>query len=96
MIIVNSPEVMAELDKKSSVYSDRPRLEMGGELVGYSKTIVLCPYGDRFRNYRRYIAKIMGTPKLVSSFNALEEEEMHKLLKRIAETPNDVEQHMRR
>uniref|UniRef100_A0A0W0G830 Putative OrdA protein n=1 Tax=Moniliophthora roreri TaxID=221103 RepID=A0A0W0G830_MONRR len=32
MIIINSADIMAELDKKSAIYSDRPRLEMGGEL----------------------------------------------------------------
>ena len=43
-------------DKKSAIYSDRPKLWMGGELIGYSKTLVLAPYANRFRSYRRNFA----------------------------------------
>ncbi|KAK1231056.1 hypothetical protein PQX77_005832 [Marasmius sp. AFHP31] len=96
MIIVNSADIMAELDKKSSIYSDRPRLEMGGELVGYSKTLVLVPYGERFRNYRRYISRLIGTPKSAATFGSLEEAEMHKFLKRVAENPGELSQHLRK
>ncbi|KAK7046001.1 hypothetical protein VNI00_006996 [Paramarasmius palmivorus] len=96
MIIINSADIMAELDKKSSVYSDRPRLEMGGELVGYSKTLVLVPYGDRFRNYRRHISRMIGSPKAVSKFYPMEESEMHKFLKRVAANPDELGQNLRK
>ncbi|KAF9260384.1 cytochrome P450 [Marasmius fiardii PR-910] len=96
MIIVNSAEIMAELDKKSSIYSDRPRLEMGGELVGYSKTLVLIPYGDRFKAYRRHISRMIGTPKATSNYHAMEEVEMHKFLKRVAENPDELPKHLRK
>ena len=48
MIIVNSAAIMEELDKKGAIYSDRPVLEMGGELLGYSQTLVFIRYGPRF------------------------------------------------
>uniref|UniRef100_A0A0W0GBY8 Putative OrdA protein n=1 Tax=Moniliophthora roreri TaxID=221103 RepID=A0A0W0GBY8_MONRR len=96
MIIINSADIMAELDKKSAIYSDRPRLEMGGELVGYSKTLVLVPYGDRFRNYRRYISRLIGTPKAMSKFYPMEEVEMHRFLQRVAHNPDDLSQHLRK
>ena len=47
-IIVNSAAIMAELDKKGAIYSDRPVLEMGSELVGYSETLILMRYGALF------------------------------------------------
>ncbi len=28
---------MEDLDRRGTIYSDRPKLEMGGELVGYSQ-----------------------------------------------------------
>jgi hypothetical protein len=35
MIIVNSVEVAIELlDKRGAIYSDRPIVQMGGEMVG--------------------------------------------------------------
>ncbi|KAF5338823.1 hypothetical protein D9758_012046 [Tetrapyrgos nigripes] len=98
MIIVNSTEVMEELDKKGSLYSDRPRLEMGGELVGYSKTLVLVPYGNRFRNYRRHVSKLIGSNNAMAQFMPMEELETHKFLKRVLADPNpdELSQHLRK
>ena len=55
MIIVNSAAILDELEKKGSPYSDRPVLEMGSELAGYSQTLVLIAYGARFRTYRKHL-----------------------------------------
>ncbi|KAG7085838.1 hypothetical protein E1B28_003375 [Marasmius oreades] len=96
MIIINSADIMAELDKKGTLYSDRPRLEMGGELVGYSRALALMPYGDRFRAYRRHFSRIIGTPKATSKYNALEEAETHKFLQRVAKNPDGLPQHLRK
>jgi hypothetical protein len=40
-------------DKKSSIYSDRPVLMMGTELVGWRDALGMAPYGERFRDLRR-------------------------------------------
>ncbi|THU85007.1 cytochrome P450 [Dendrothele bispora CBS 962.96] len=91
MVIVNSAEIMEALDRKGSVYSDRPRLEMGGELVGYSKTLVLVPYGNRFRNYRRHVSKLIGSNTAMARFHPMEEYETHKFLKRVLANPSGEE-----
>ncbi|KAG7085837.1 hypothetical protein E1B28_003374 [Marasmius oreades] len=96
IIIINSADIMAELGEKGSLYSDRPRLEMGGELVGYSKTLALIPYGDRFRAYRRHLSRMIGTPKATSKYNALEEAETLKFLQKIAKNPDGLPQHLRK
>ncbi|KAE9406913.1 cytochrome P450 [Gymnopus androsaceus JB14] len=88
MIIVNSSEIMEQLDKRGSIHSDRPRLEMAGELVGYSKTLVLVPYGQRFRNYRRHVSKMIGSPNAMVQFLPMEEAETHMFLKRTAANPD--------
>lgn len=82
MIIVNSAQVMAEFEKKGSIYSDRPRLEMGGELVGYKDTLVLAPYGPRFRTFRKLFAQYLGTPTIVEQHNSIVEYETRRFLKR--------------
>ncbi|KAF8903420.1 hypothetical protein CPB85DRAFT_1226498, partial [Mucidula mucida] len=64
------------------IYSDRPRLEMGGELVGYSKTIVIMPYGNRFRTFRKHFSRIMGTALTLKRFLPMVESEMKKFLTR--------------
>ncbi|KAF9050853.1 cytochrome P450 [Hymenopellis radicata] len=82
LVIVNSADVMQEMDKQSAIYSDRPRLEMGGELVGYSKSIVIMPYGNRFRKFRKHFARIMGTPSILQQFLPIVETEIKKFLRR--------------
>ncbi|TFK32635.1 OrdA protein [Crucibulum laeve] len=96
MIIVNSADVMDELDKKGAIYSNRPRLEMGGELVGYSETLVLIPYGERFRTYRKHFAQYIGSGNPIQNLHPLIELESHKFLKRVLADHTDLLQHLRK
>ncbi|KZT35829.1 cytochrome P450 [Sistotremastrum suecicum HHB10207 ss-3] len=60
-LIINSHEDAKELlDTRSSIYSDRPRLEMAGGLVGWDKSVVFAPSGNRIRNMRRMLARGVG------------------------------------
>lgn len=96
MIILNSPRLAFEmLDKKSSIYSDRPRIEFGGEMVGWVQTLVLSPYGDRFREYRRFMHQLIGGRTQVKRFHPLSEQETQKFLKRLLEKPDEVQNHIR-
>ncbi len=96
MIILNSPRLAFEmLDKKSSIYSDRPTLEFGGEMVGWAQTLVLSPYGERFREYRRFMHQFIGGRTQVKRFNPLSEQETRKFLRRLLEKSNEVRNHSR-
>lgn len=97
MIILNSAEAAsAMLDKKSSLYSDRPILQMGGELVGWKNTLVLVPYGERFRNYRRLFHQVIGTQSAMSNFYPIEEKEARNFLKQVLADPDALAKHVRR
>ncbi len=96
IIIVNSVDVMRELDIKGALYSDRPRLEMGGELLGYSETLVLIPYGDRFRAYRKNIAKYIGGTTQVKELHPLIERSTRKFLRKIMTNPDNLMAHLRK
>jgi hypothetical protein len=94
---VNSTKEAQEmLEKKSSIYSDRPVMEMGGELVGWKNTLVLVPYGDRFRSYRKMFHQIIGTNASMSNFYSVEEEETRHFLRLLLKDPQHVVQHVRR
>ncbi|KAJ7036174.1 cytochrome P450 [Mycena alexandri] len=88
IVILNSASVMEEMDTKSAVFSTRPRLPMAGELVGYDQTLVLMPYGSKFRVFRTHFAKLIGTPAVLSQFIPLVENETHRFLKRLLLNPN--------
>lgn len=78
------------LDKKSNIYSDRPTLQMGGELVGWKNALAMSPYGHRSREYRRYIHKSMGSKNLVEKHHGLIVEENRKFLRRVLRSTNDI------
>lgn len=91
IIIINSSETAyAMLEKKSSIYSDRPSLIMGGELVGWVKTVVLTQYGDRFRAIRKMMHGVMGTRSALELFAPMIELETHRMMRRILEQPEHV------
>ncbi|KAF4609943.1 hypothetical protein D9613_010304 [Agrocybe pediades] len=96
MIIVNSASIMEELDKKGAIYSDRPILEMGGELVGYAQTLVLMRYGQRFRTYRKHFSQYIGSPKPIQQLYPLVENETTHFLRRTLANPEDLLKHLRK
>jgi len=98
MIILNSAQTAIEmLDKKSSIYSDRPVIPMAGELVGWKNVLVLLPYQcKRFRTHRRLLHQTIGTPAAASNFHVLEEEETRKFLKRVLDKPDNLAEHVRK
>ena len=83
------------LEKKSSSYSDRPVLPMGGELVGWKNTLVLLPYGDRFREYRKNFARVIGSRAAMETYRPIEEVETHRFLQRVLAKPTELAQHVR-
>ncbi|KAK0194305.1 cytochrome P450 [Armillaria mellea] len=97
LIVLNSEKIAVDLlDKKSSIYSDRPTIPMGGELVGWKNALVLVPYGKRFRNYRRLAHQLFGNQATMKQFLPVEERETHRFLKRVLARPENLEQHIRK
>lgn len=97
MIILNSAErAMALLDKRGTLYSDRPVLMMGGELVGWKYTLALTPYGERFREYRKYIAKAIGGKAQLENHLELIESQSAKFLQRVLDNPEHVAAQIRK
>ena len=96
IVVLNNVNVAIELlDKKSSSYSDRPVLPMGGELVGWKNTLVLLPYGDRFREYRKNFARVIGSRAAMDTYHPIEEIETHRFLQRVLAKPAELSQHVR-
>jgi hypothetical protein len=69
---------------------------MGGEIVGWKNTLALTPYGTRFREYRKFIARIIGTRGSVKRFHPLEEKETQKFLARVLADPHNLSAHARK
>ncbi|KAG2356980.1 cytochrome P450 [Suillus spraguei] len=96
IMVLNSVKTAVEmLEKKSSVYSDRPVLPMGGELVGWKNTLVLLPYGDRLREYRKNFHRVIGSRAALDIYQPIEEIETHRFLKRVLAKPDQLQAHVR-
>ncbi|KAG1753726.1 cytochrome P450 [Suillus paluster] len=96
IMVLNSVKTAVEmLEKKSSVYSDRPVLPMGGELVGWKHTLVLLPYGDVFREYRKNFHRVIGSRAALDTYHPIEEIETHRFLKRVLAKPDQLQAHVR-
>ncbi|TFK29251.1 cytochrome P450 [Coprinopsis marcescibilis] len=96
LVILNSVKTACDmLDKKSAIYSDRPVLQMGGELVGWKNTLVLIPYGDRFRRFRKLFHQLIGSPFAMKRFAPVEEFETRRFIRRLVAKPDDLSGHIR-
>ncbi len=84
------------LDKKSSIYSDRPVIGMGGELVGWKNTMIFMSYGTRFRNGRRLAHQLFGNSVNIKQFLPMIEKETRRSLKRIFTGPERLSEHIRK
>jgi cytochrome P450 len=71
-------------------------IPMGGELVGWKNTLVLLPYGDRFRSYRRLAHQLFGNTIAMKTFHPVEELETHRFLKRLLLRPAEFSDHIRK
>ncbi|KAJ7483563.1 cytochrome P450 [Mycena latifolia] len=98
IVILNSASAMEEMDTKGSVFSTRPRLPMAGELLGYDQTLVLMPYGARFRTFRKHFAKLLGSAGAMRQFVPVVEAETHRFLKRVLLKPSadSISPHLRK
>ncbi|KAK0479578.1 cytochrome P450 [Armillaria novae-zelandiae] len=97
LIVINSVEMAINiLDKKSSIYSDRPVVGMVGELVGWKNSTIFMSYGTRFRNDRRLTHQLFGNDVNMKRFLPMLEKETHRCLKSILNEPEGLSEHIRK
>ena len=89
-------DAIALFEKRSANYSDRPMLVVAGEMVGWSQTLVLSPYGERFRDIRRLLHQFVGTEKLMHGFHGIQEEETRRFARRLVQDPSRWIEHTKK
>lgn len=99
-IILNSFDAAVDLlEKKSAIYSDRPVQPMAGDLMHWSRQIVLSQYGDHFRNMRKLLYKYLGGRgqlEKIAPYHALIESETRRLLLRVIQDPTHLHKNVHR
>ncbi|KAF8514282.1 cytochrome P450 [Gautieria morchelliformis] len=94
IVVLNSAQAAIELlGKRSSIYSDRPRLMMAGDLIGWDRSLALIPYSERFRQTRRLFHSVIG-PRPAQIFWKLQEKECGRFLCSLLDTPDQFLSHI--
>ncbi|KAH6917895.1 cytochrome P450 [Coprinopsis sp. MPI-PUGE-AT-0042] len=94
-LILSSDETITELmDKRSTIYSSRPRATMVVELMGWTYAFGLLPYGERWRFLRREFHRFMS-PTAVLGYRQIQQNSVYSFLNNLLETPDSFSTHLR-
>lgn len=97
IVILNSLELAVELlEKRSAIYSSRPKMVFGGQLCGWDQLLALAPYGAHFRAMRKPLHALMGTKISNLRFHHLQDVEVHRFLLRLLDEPLRLRDHIRK
>ncbi|CCM01202.1 uncharacterized protein FIBRA_03250 [Fibroporia radiculosa] len=97
MVMLNSLEHAVELlNRRSTLYSDRPILLVAGKLVGWDQVITLAPYGAQHREHRRLLSRWAGTRSSVMRFAPIFEREVTKMIVRLAHQPDGLVEELKK
>ncbi|TDL20083.1 cytochrome P450 [Rickenella mellea] len=97
MILINDAQIAYELlEKKSSIYSDRPPLVFAGQMCGWADGLGFLHYGPQFRAQRKNISHVIGTKNAVAKFYPLVEVETRRFLSRVLAQPDMVQNYVRK
>ncbi|KAF9552265.1 cytochrome P450 [Agrocybe pediades] len=95
LIILNSAKAAVDLlEKRSSVYSDRPSSDVMS-LMGFVSNLVFFPYGENFRRHRRLLNEYFHQKKCIS-YQGVQEQEAHRLIHSLEASPEKFEDHLNR
>jgi hypothetical protein len=94
-IVLNSFQAVADLlDKRSSNYSDRPRMIMADELMGWHWDFAHMPYNDKWRRHRRAFHQYFQ-PRNLASYYPVQVQVAINLLQQLGASPEKYDQHVR-
>ncbi|KAI9445988.1 cytochrome P450 [Lactarius indigo] len=95
IIILNSMKAAKDLlEKRSSIYSDRPHLVAVQDLFGMDYNLGLARYGPAWRHSRREFLAHLG-PTDLEEYQPLEQQAVHRLLRNLLSSPENFAQHLR-
>ncbi|KAI0776618.1 cytochrome P450 [Trametes elegans] len=84
------------LEKKSSKYSDRPRLILLSELMGWDQVVTHMRYGERHRKHRKWMQAGFQTKEALVGSRPLKYRETHILLAGLMQDPEGFVNHINR
>ncbi|EJF59311.1 cytochrome P450 [Dichomitus squalens LYAD-421 SS1] len=95
ILVLNSMKAINDLlEKKGSIYSDRPSFTVVGELMGLGQSMPLLPAREEWRAHRK-LAYTALNATAVKRYHTIQEDLAAILSKQILDTPQDFFSHVR-
>lgn len=91
--MLNSYEAARDLLGKAT-YSDRPHMPFMSELVGLNRSIVLSPYGDTWKMYRKLLHPVLQK-SAIEIFWADQQSAARDYLRALLDAPHDFRENLR-
>ncbi|KAI9452368.1 cytochrome P450 [Lactarius psammicola] len=87
MLMINSQRVAVDLlEKRSNIFSDRPRYISAGDFMTQNLSLILSPYGDLLRHFRR-VAVAGFSKSAVQQFHPIQNREAIMLALALIKSP---------
>lgn len=94
-IVLSSIQAAQELlERRSAIYSDRPRFVLLAEMMGWNHSTTHVRYGPRFRKHRRFIHQTFNH-RAVKDLEPIQNQSAQTLLKGLADSPEVFLDHIR-
>ncbi|KAF8550950.1 cytochrome P450 [Imleria badia] len=88
-IVINDGGVCYELlEKRSNIYSDRPRNTMAKDLMGWGFTTLMKPYGETWRRHRKLLHQFLNVRDQRTNRD-IQRRAVHEFLKRVGANPTN-------
>ncbi|KAG8981357.1 hypothetical protein FRB93_008723 [Tulasnella sp. JGI-2019a] len=97
ILIINTQEAALDLlEKRSAIYSDRPRFVMACELGGLDRLVSLMSYCPEHRRQRKILAQALNPLVVARDYVPIQERFVHQLAKHLLDDPEDFLGHFDR
>ncbi|KAH8101908.1 cytochrome P450 [Cristinia sonorae] len=96
IIVINSVSIARELlENRGAIYSSRPWVPMAGDVIGWSWSLPLLPYGETFKRHRKYTQLFFSRSRL-PQFYAFQRREAYRLINDVLDAPENYKEHVQR
>jgi len=96
LVFLGSPEATNDLmEKRGSIYSDKPQLVMIGDLCGCKDMVAFTGYGDQLKRQRQLMNRAMGS-QVIPNYHPLIESQTRIFLRRFVTDSSDYTSAIRR
>ncbi|KAJ3560891.1 hypothetical protein NP233_g10541 [Leucocoprinus birnbaumii] len=94
LVLGSSVRTYDLLEKRSTIYSDRPRVAMVNDIIGFDWAFTVLPYGNAWRIHRRTFTEFFH-PNVIPTYHPVLTSSSRGLLCDLLQSPENFREHIR-